>query len=198
MSELASIVSYPALLPLDEVPELIGKLVYIVKAYPLNGLAVMMSYNKPNTSIRFGDWDGNYVNPLQPSGRPGELVAEFMKNHAPNFIGLMTSAKIRQAIFYLSDNNGLQLVDMRTALDKLVGPGMLRDLLSKVITTQEVVNTIGLIPETLAAIRKGDGSLSSDLIIKPSVFKTVTRGEKPNLIMYPMYGLVSRCQKSHS
>lgn len=192
MSEIATIISYPTLLTLDETPELLGKLVYVVKAYPLNGLAVLMAYNKPNTSIRFGDWDGNYLNPLEPN----PLISEFMQAHAPNFIGLMTSAKIKQALFYLSkDKDGLRLVDMRVALDKMVGPGMLRDLLSKVVATQEVVSTTGLTQETLAAIKKGDGIMAGDLIIKPSVFKTITRGEKPNMVMYPMYGMVSRCQK---
>ncbi len=193
MSDLISIVSYPPVLSLDEVPELWGKLVYVVKAYPLHGLAVLMSYDKPNTSIRFGDWDGTTIDPTK-----SELANEFMKSHAPNFIGLMSAAKIKQAIFYLSDNNGLQLVDMRTALNKLVGPGMLRDLLSQVVRTQEVASTIGLTPETHAAIKRGEGVLAGDLIIKPSVFKTVTRGEAPNMIMYPMYGMVSRCQKSLS
>jgi hypothetical protein len=193
MSEL---ISYPPILSLDEVPELMGKLVYIVKAYPLSGLAVMMTYDKPNLSIKFGDWDGKAIDIVKPTELADRLVADFMKNHANNFLGLMTSARIKQAIFYLSDDNGLRLVDMRTALDKLVGPGMLRDLLSKVITTQEVVSTIGMTPETMAAIKRGEGSLSGDLIVKPSVFKTVTRGDSPNLIMYPMYGMVSRCQKS--
>lgn len=198
MSESPSIVSYPKLLSLDEVPELMGKLVYIIKAYPLNGLAVLMTYDKPRTTMKFGDWDGNNLNPVDAKGRSGELIDEFMRMHAPNFIGLMTAARIKQAQFYLSDDKELRLVDMRVALNKMAGPGMLRDLLSQVIATQESVSTVGMTPETVAAIKKGEGTLSGDLIIKPSVFRTITRGEQPNMIMYPMYGTVSRCQESHS
>lgn len=204
MSNTPALISYPSLLALEEVPEMMGKLVYIVKAYPLNGITVLMTYdpNPPtpasNTSMRFGDWDGNKIDPSNPTGRGGELVLEFMRSHAPNFIGLMAAAKIKQALFYLSDNDGLQLVDMRTALDKMVGPGMLRDLLSQVVKTQTVINVTGLTPETLEIIKKGEKDLACDLIIKPSVFKTITRGDKPNMVMYPMYGTVSRCQKSPS
>ena len=196
MSDTPALISYPSLLPLEEIPELMGKLVYVVKAYPLNGISVLMTYDPPNTTMRFGDWDGNQlaINQSKPVGRGGELIAEFMKSHAPNFIGLMAAAKIKKALFYLSDNNGLQLVDMRTAMDKMVGPGMLRDLLSQVITTQTVVNVTGLTPETLETLKKSD----DNLIVKPSVFKTITRGEKPNMVMYPMYGTVSKCQKSPS
>jgi hypothetical protein len=198
MSEPVSLLSYPQLLTLDEVPELMGKLVYIVKGYPLNGLAVLMERSQDHTSTRFGNWDGNYISLMQPTKEQDRLLEEFLKNHLNNFIGLMAAARIKQAIFYLSDNNGLQLVDMRTALDRMVGPGMLRDLLSKVIKTQEVVSTTGMTPETLAAIRRGEGSLTGDLIVKPSVFKTITRGENPSLFMYPMYGTVSRCKESRS
>lgn len=194
MSNTPALISYPRLLALEEIPELMGKLIYIIKAYPLSGISVLMTYNQPDTGMKFGDWDGNVIDPSSPAGRNGELVSEFMRLHAPNFIGLMAAAKIKKALFYLSDNNGLQLIDMRTALDKMVGPGMLRDLLSQVIATQTVVNVVGMTPETIETLKKSD----DDLIIKPSVFKTITRGEKPNMVMYPMYGTVSRCQKSPS
>lgn len=197
MSE-PSLISYPQILSLNEVPELMGKLVYIIKAYPLNGLAVLMARDADGTKIKIGDWDGIPINMASPVEKHRALIDDFMKNHVNNFIGLMAAAKIKQAIFYLSDDNGLRLVDMRTALDRLVGPGMLRDLLSKVITTQESVSTVGMTPEVLAAIKKGENHLAGDLIIKPSVFKTITRGESPNMMMYPMYGMVSRCQESRS
>ncbi len=34
-----------------------------------------------------------------------------------------------------------------------------------------------------------------DLIIKPSVYRTVNRGELPNIKMYPAYGTVIRKKK---
>lgn len=186
--QLPTLLSYPKILTLDEMPELVGKFVYFVRAYPLNGLAVLIVRQKDDVYMRIGDWDGKIINPME-----SEAATTFVKKHSQQFIGLMASAKIPQAVFYLSvDKSDFRLVDIRMSLNKFSGPGMVRDLFVKIIDTQEVIKIDNLTPEVLTAIKNNEGSYTGDMIIKPSAFKTVDRAK----VMYPMYGLVQRqvCQ----
>lgn len=178
--QVPDMLSYPELLSLDKLPEIKGKLVYVVKAYPLNGLAVMIARKSGNVMVKFADWDAK---PLMPNA---ELPFSFFNKKGSDFVGLMYAAKIDQAIFYLTPD--FRLVDMRSSLNKFVGPGMVRDLFGKIIDIQEVTKVTGLDDNTLEAIKAGTGSFEGDLIIKPSVFRTVTRGKK----MYPSYAVVRR------
>lgn len=134
--------------------------------------------------MRIGDWDGKVINPME-----SEAATSFVKKYSPHFISLMSSAKIPQAVFYLSVNGpDIRLVDIRMSLNKFSGPGMVRDLFAKIVDTQEVIKVDNLTPEALTAIKENSGSYAGDLIIKPSAFKTI---ERPK-VMYPMYGIVLR------
>lgn len=182
--QLPTLLSYPKLLPLNEVSDLGGKFVYFIRAYPLQGLAVMIVRQKDDVFVRIGDWDGKIINPTE-----SPVATEFVKKYSQQFIGLMSSAKIPQAIFYVSvDGAEMRLVDIRLSLNKFSGPGMVRDLFSKIINTQEVIKVDNLTPEAMTAIKNNEGSYTGELIIKPSAFKTLER----NKIMYPMYGIVLR------
>lgn len=178
--QVPDMLSYPELLSLDKLPEIKGKLVYVIKAYPLNGLAVMIARKAGNVMVKFADWDAK---PIMPNA---ELPTSFFNKKGSEFVGLMYAAKIDQAIFYLTPD--LKLVDMRSSLNKFAGPGMVRDLFGKIIDIQEVTKVTGLDDNTMQAIKDGTGSFEGDLIIKPSVFRTVTRGKK----MYPSYAVVRR------
>lgn len=181
---LPTLLSYPKILSLNEVPELGGKFVYFVRAYPLQGLAVMIVRQKEDIFIRIGDWDGKVINPTESA-----VATEFVKKFSPHFVSLMASAKIPQAIFYVSVNGAeMRLVDIRLSLNKFSGPGMVRDLFSKIIDTQEVIKIDNLTPEAMTAIKNNEGSYTGSLIVKPSAFKTLDR----NKVMYPMYGQVLR------
>lgn len=187
--QLPALLSYPKILKLDEMSELVGKFVYFIRAYPLQGLAVLIVRQKDDVFIRVGDWDGNALNPKE-----SEAATTFIQKHSQAFVKLMSSAAIPQAIFYLSVNGSdMRLVDIRMSLNKFSGPGMVRDLFSKIVDTQEVIKIDNLTPEVLIAIKGNGGSYNGDLIIKPSAFKTVDR----NKVMYPMYGIVQRqiCQE---
>jgi hypothetical protein len=186
--QLPTLLSYPKVLTLDEAPELVGKFVYFIRAYKLQGLAVLIARQKEDVFMRIGDWDGKVINPKE-----SETATKFVQKYSQPFIGLMSSAAIPQAIFYLSiDGADMRLVDIRMSLNKFSGPGMVRDLFAKIVDTQEVIKIDNLTPEALLAIKDNSGSYSGDLIIKPSAFKTIDR----NKVMYPMYGLVQRqiCQ----
>lgn len=182
--QLPALLSYPKILTLDEVPELMGKFVYFVRAYPLQGIAVLIVRQKDEIFMRIGDWDGKVINPME-----SEAATTFVKKFSPHFISLMSSAKIQQAVFYLSVNGSdIRLVDIRTSLNKFSGPGMVRDLFGKIVDTQDVVKIDSLTPEVLTAIKNDEGSYTGNLIVKPSAFKTVDRTK----VMYPMYGIVLR------
>jgi hypothetical protein len=182
--QLPALLSYPKVLTLNDVPELVGKFVYFVRAYPLQGIAVLIVRQKDEVFMRIGDWDGKVINPME-----SEAATTFVKKHSPHFISLMSSAKIQQAVFYLSVNGtDIRLVDIRTSLNKFSGPGMVRDLFGKIIDTQDVVKIDNLTPEVLNAIKNNEGSYTGDLIVKPSAFRTIDRAKT----MYPMYGIVLR------
>ena len=182
--QLPTLLSYPKVLTLAEMPELTGKFVYFIRAYKQQGLAVLIARQKDDVYMRIGDWDGKLLNPIQ-----SESANAFVKKHSPGLISLMSSAKIPQALFYLSvDGADIRLVDIRLSLNKFSGPGMVRDLFSKTIETQEVLKIDNLTPEAMTAIKNNEGSYTGNLIIKPSAFKTVDR----NKVMFPMYGLVQR------
>lgn len=183
--QLPTLLSYPKILTLDEIPDLVGKFVYFIRAYDLQGLAVLIARQKDDVFMRIGDWDGKVINPKE-----SEMATKFVQQHSQSFISLMASAAIPQGLFYISTD--MRLVDIRMSLNKFSGPGMVRDLFSKVIDTQEVLKIDSLTPEVLTAVKGNSGSFTGDLIIKPSAFKTVDR----NKVMYPMYGLVQRpkCQ----
>jgi hypothetical protein len=63
---------------------------------------------------------------------------------------------------------------------------MVRDLFSKVLNIQEVVKIVQLDEPTLAAIEAGTDEYAGPLILKCSMFKTITRGKD----LLPLYAVV--------
>lgn len=188
-----TLLSYPEIKGLDELPEIQDQFVYVIRAYATKGLAVLINRKDDkgkNVYLQFGDFDGKVINPTVWNNDLGKAAQNFLEQYNGKFVSLMASARIQQAIYYLTTD--LQLVDMRTSLNKFAGPGMLRDLYSKIIPTQTVVKTIKLNPDIVSAIKDGAGDFKGDLILKTSAFKTITRGTAPNLKMFPMYAKVVR------
>lgn len=185
---LPDLLAYPEVQKLDDMPEIVDQFVYVIKAYSNKGLAVLMHRSPKDDAIyyRFGDFNGKLLNPTTDKN-----CKIFLENHAMKFLELMATARIPQAMYYLVVEKGkMRLVDMRVSLNKFAGPGMLRDLYGKIIDTQEVLKTIQLNSETIEAIKQGTGTYKGGLILKTSVFKTITRGTAPKLAMFPMYAKV--------
>jgi len=185
--QLPEILSYPKILNLNDIPEMSNKLVYVIRQYQLNGIAVLIVRQDGNVYIKAADFSGKILNPNN-----NKLYQQFINNHSKDIIRLMNTAHIPKAIYYIIYDNKLRLVDMRTSIDKFAGPGMLRDLFAKVIELQECIKTTQLTSDVIKAINNGTGTFAGDLILKSSAFKTITRGVKPKLQMYPLYALVSR------
>lgn len=196
LPKLPDLLPYPDIAEFDSLPEINDKFVYVIKAYQLCGITVLIYMKDGNVFIRSGDFDGKIINPTNSNVILSDLVRKFINNYSGKIINLMSAVNISQAIYYIINDNGvLRLVDLRTSINKFAGPGMVRDLYSKIIDTQEIIKTVRLTPDIIQAIKNGSGNFAGDLILKSSAFKTVTRGKSPNLKMLPMYALVKRCKK---
>lgn len=186
LSELPGILSYPKALPLAEVPEMRGQYVYVIRGYIDEGFTLVVRRDTVNdrVNILVGDFGGNNIaTGEQLDGR----IAEFLVAKVPNLVGMLKLLKIEQIIFYLAiSGTGLMLVDVRLSLDKFCGPGMVRDLFSKVMDIQQTIKIVQLDEPTLEAIKAGEGEFSGPLILKCSRFKTITRGQD----LLPLYATV--------
>jgi hypothetical protein len=169
-SEIPTLLEYPEIPLLSDVPELDGRLVYIIKGYPLEGHSVLM-WRTPGgeLAIRAGDFNGKIIDPRKLD----EKIAGYLMPLSE----LMITARIPQAQFYFS---GHTLVDIRKSLDNMTGPGMLKDLCSKIVPTQEIIDIKPLDDDLKESLNQYDY-----VILKHSSFKVIVRGD----VMLPMYGI---------
>lgn len=191
LSEIPTLIAYPRTLELKQIPEIKDQFVYVIKGYTEQGLTVMIcrDLNSGEVFLSIGDFDANPIDLTNDANPLQKIAIEFARNDSPGVIGLMKVAKISQLILYIAVYEKQPiLVDLRISQNKFYGPGMIRDLFSKVYPTQEVIKTIALSQDTIEAINRGEGSYQGDLILKTSAFKTVTRGNE----LLPMYARVIR------
>jgi len=183
-----SLLAYPEVLELDDLPELRGQLVYVIRGYPLNGLAVVIHREDGGVTIQVGDWDGKVLNPKENS-----LVQKFLDLNIQRLVTIMIHAGIPSALFYVTyQDEQFRLVDIRTSLNKFSGPGMIRDLFGKAMATQEIRKVIHLDDRTIEAIQSNKGSYQGDLMLKASAFDTVDRKYEGTKVMFPLYAKVVR------
>jgi hypothetical protein len=189
LSNVPSLLAYPRILDLDDIPEIEGQFVYVIKKYVEEGLSVVIYREAGEVYLSLGDFDGNQIelsdekHPLQKS------ALEFVQHESSKFVAMMKITGITKIILYISVNDdSWELVDLRASLDKFYGPGMIRDLFGKIFPTQTAVKTATLDEETLNAIKRGKGSYEGDLILKCSKFKTVARGKE----LLPLYARITR------
>lgn len=185
-----TVLSYPEVLKLSEVPELSNQYCYVIKAYPLDGLSVVAARVKTDKGMqinwKFGDWDGNEINVLG-TDHSADWVQKFLSDHSSKILSMMQSIHLYHAQFYFSIvNDDLCLVDIRTALNKFTGPGMVQDIFGKIVPTQTIIDKPVLFDEeTLEKVATASKPYDCKVIIKPSLFKTIVR----NKAMMPMYAI---------
>ena len=186
LMQLPEILPYPQILPLDDVIDLSNKLVYIIKEYR-ESIAVVITINGDDICVRIGDWKGN-IDPMTSAD-----AKLFVNNYMTNMIKLLATMKLSKVLLYFAkDDGGLFLVDVRTDLNKFTGPGMIRDVFSGIVRTQEVTKIVQYDDKVRAAIKKGKGAYSGNLIIKSSVFGTFIKDTPKGKVVYPTYGHVVR------
>lgn len=171
MFKMPALCSYPKLPTIGGRPELNGMPCYVIARYD-PGQAILIKRESGNIGIQVGDWSGNI------SDRGSQIAA--IKDITTILAEVMCTIRLPQAQFYLSKDG--KLVDVQVSLNKFLGPGMLRDLFSKVIPTQQIIEIAALTAEKIASIKgKGD-----PVIIKPVRYRFV---EKRGLFI-PLYAFI--------
>jgi len=174
-----TLLSYPEILPLSEIPEIKGRAVYLIKDYSKNGLSVIVD-RSDDIRIIAGDWDGNFIG----NNSNHKFWPDFLwfMEYCPKIITILKTISVPKMQLYFS---GLMLVDIRISLNKFTGPGMLKDLFGKIIKTQDIISVKPITEELYQELINGK---YQSLIVKTSVFKTVIRGKK----MLPLYGVFQK------
>lgn len=168
-----TILPYVPLLELKDVKPILGRLCYFIEPYKLEGVAVVIYLSKGLFHVKASKWSGMTVSAdLDVTKiKKGTLEADILARWIPHIIKIMKYAKIIQAEYYFS---GMMLVDVRLSVDKFIGPGMLRDLFAKTISTQKILKVAAATEEEMKGITA---------ILKPSVYKTIVAGDD----MVPLY-----------
>lgn len=170
---------YPKLLPFKSTKELKDLLCYVMPHYGTTGIVVLIERrpagNDFDIRIQIGDWNAKILD-LQSKTPQAKFGIQFMTEHAQKFIDIMRTINLPVAQFYFATESGnLILTDIRQQLIKFTGPGMVRDIFSKIAKVPEVIKIDGMTDDLRDNIDKGFGIYSGDLIIKPSRFRTIER-----------------------
>ncbi len=189
-----AVLKYPDLLDISYLPNIKDSLCYVIKPYLLKGLSILISKDdkSENTMILFADWFGNKLDLLDKTNKLVVAADEFLKNQIQILINFMRLIKIKQAQYFFSGESydEMILVDMQTSLNKYSGPGMLRDLFSKIGKTQEVLKVELIDDRAVEAIKVGNGIYEGDIILKPSRFRHYH--DPDNNIYTPLYLQIKR------
>ena len=181
---LPKILKYPRYLPFfttnpvspgDSVKNV---LCYVMQHYGDNGLTLLIYWDKKTAQIvvQCGDWDGNNID-LTDGSKYSDAAKELINTHLENLLGMMKYANIDQAqIYFALYDEQFMIVDVQTAINKFSGPGMIRDIFSKICMTPQILKIEPLDERAINAIREGTGSYTGDLIIKPSRYRVYEDG----------------------
>jgi hypothetical protein len=165
-------------------------LMYVLKWYRQDGITVLVRREPKEDAVvvMYGDWIGN---PLDLEDNDDEKVSaclKFTKTDLDLFIKMMQLIGLPQAQYFLSlDDGELTLVDMQVSLNKLAGPGMLRDIFGRRYKTQEVIKIEPFDERAIEYAQRGTGTYEGDLIIKPSRFSTIAEDD-----LSPLYTEIRR------
>lgn len=136
----------------------------------------MLIYRQPTkdqVNVICGDWAGNALNLSDAkSNRLVTIAHDFLGNELRVLLTTMRLIKIEQAQFFFAiDDEGLILADVQIALNKLAGPGLVKDIFGRVVRTQEVLKVEVVDERVVDCLSKGVGAYAGDLILKPSKFR---------------------------
>ncbi len=154
-----------------------------------DGFSVLISIKDGVAGVKFGTFEGQEI--------PIEDLDARMKNYLTRYhdkvVELLVTIRQPYIQLFLCELNGdLVLTDAQVNASKMLGPGMIAEIFSKVITTPSVIKIEQISEEILDLMEKGSGNYSGDLLIKPSLFKTITRGKYSR----PLYAAVRRHGKT--
>jgi hypothetical protein len=184
-----AVLRYPEMFNIDKLASIKDSLCYIIAPYKTEGISVLISKDEKtdSTIILFADWNGNKLDLMDKNNKLVIIADAFLANNVQIFINFMRLIKVKQAQYFISgtEYENMVLVDMQTSLNKWCGPGMIRDLFSKIIKTQEVLKVEPMDDRAIEAIKVGNGIYSGEICIKPSRFRNYHDVE--NNVYSPMY-----------
>lgn len=173
---LPAILQYPKMLNYQDCPEIEGQYCYVFPDYS-DGISCVLKIDSAADGqwvggIKFGDWRGVEL-------MSSDSQAMSILNISGKLFEMMRTINIAQIQLDFAHNE--KLVDGRIYIDQLIGPGMLRDLFSKVVPFHESVAIEIINKEKLENLHTKHGNL----ILKPSKFKNIDRGgETPLYVRY--------------
>lgn len=194
VSNLPPVLKYPRLLDFRDYGQVVKNLFcYVIRHYGKSGLSVLI-YRQPvkdQVVVICGDWDGNHID-MAENSELGTMAKHFIDNHLSLFLNTMRLIKLEQVqlFFSLDEKRQLMLVDIQTSINKLSGPGMVRDVFGNKFNTQQVLKIEVLDDRAMECIADGSGSYAGDLIIKPTRFRHYHDMNDNSYI--PMYVEVTR------
>lgn len=183
---LPKILPCPKLLPVDALLSLRSVLCYVIRHYGDRGISVLIQRQPKmdRVAVVCGDWAGNALD-LTASGELNDAAKHFLSKQLAVFINTMRLIKLEQCQLFLAlADDGLVLVDLQVSLNKMAGPGLLRDVFGKLYRTQEVLKIEPIDERVMEAIQAGTGTYTGDLIIKPSRYRIY---EVKNNLYTPLY-----------
>ena len=161
MFKLPQFQKYPKLIGVEQCPEIIGLYCYIIQKYE-PGFSILIKRSDGSCAMQIGDWYGNQD---ISSGPIFNDAKKFIETDGINILGLMQAIELDQIQLFVSD--GGKIADAQIAMDKFLGPGMLRDLFGTQVGVCETIEITHITDEKIEQ--------TSDAIIKPTKFRTIMR-----------------------
>lgn len=174
MFKMSTLLAYPKFPTIGGQPQLQGVFCYIIAGYE-PGHSVLVKRENGEAGILVGDWNGQPLSKDQ---------SKSILQEANRFIEVMRLIRLSQAQFYI-DQSG-NLVDVQISLNKFLGPGMLRDVFSKVMPCQRIIDLAVLDEARTREISKNPEKYGNKVILKPSRYRFVDN----NGIVAPMYAFI--------
>ena len=187
ISNIPVLLSLPKFLDSTHINRLENILCYIQDHPGPNGLSVLIYRDTKNDDVFVltGDWYGNALELNTDDSIIAKAAKDFINNKLVIFLDLMRTIKIEQAQYYFSlKKDNIVLEEVRTAVNKLAGPGFIRDIFSTIIQTPAIRKIEPLNANNIEAMIKNDGSFEGDLIIKPSRFRLFDENQEEHIPLY--------------
>lgn len=175
MMEIPDLLPYPDLYNVHDNFNLFNKMYcYIIDKYNINdGYNLYIGFRDEYQLVKLSDFKGNNIDL-----RCCSEVENIILSYVHKLSDFMKLSKIVELGFYFSNEENPILVDVMVSINKMLSPGMLRDLFANIVPTQNVLS-IEIIDENILN--------RNQIIIKPSKFKYIFDDRS----FTPLYGIIS-------
>jgi len=166
--------------------DLRGKFCYIIRCGELSGLSVAITRQAEMVSVICGDWSGNRIDLADSNA--SVLATKFLNDHLALMVNTMKLIDVSyMQLFFDID---FTLFDVMVEEYKYIGPGMIRDVFSKVCKTQNIIQVQVLDDTVIEKITKQESIYDCNLIIKPAKFSLYHNQADDDYS--PLYAIIKR------